>query len=84
MIIEINSIAAMQVLLQKGANLNSQDHYGMTPLHHAVQRKNIEGAMFLLSDEMIGKGININILVILLLLCCYWTVYLHVWLIMFT
>lgn len=51
----------MRVLLAKGANLNAVDLYGMTPLHHTVQRKNGAGALFLLSDGMIESGIDINV-----------------------
>ena len=36
------------VLLKEGARLNEQDTYGMTALHHAIQRGNKAMAKFLI------------------------------------
>ena len=56
--------------MAKGANANAEDNYGMTPLHHAVQRKNNAGALYLLSDTMISNGIDVNIPVITKITIC--------------
>ena len=42
-------LSVMEFYIKHGVEINAQDMYGMTPLHHAMQVKNIEGAIALLN-----------------------------------
>lgn len=42
------AIALMELLIQKGANLDAQDRNGDTALHYCIHNKNVAGAVVLL------------------------------------
>lgn len=49
-------LALVDYLLSKGADINVQDHFGITPLHMAIQNRDFE-----LVKHLIKRGANINI-----------------------
>ena len=42
-------LSVMEFYIKHGVEINAQDMYGMTPLHYAMQEKNVEGAIALLN-----------------------------------
>ena len=51
-----NQYTCIDYLINKGANVNAQDSYGLTALHYAAIKDNFEGA-----KHLIEKSVNIEI-----------------------
>ena len=49
--------AGIKALLEAGANINTRDGYGKTPLHSAIKTKQVSSVMLLLDS---GADVNVR------------------------
>ena len=52
-------IVIVEMLVNRGANINAENQYGITPLHDAVKSKKMEISELLLKKRACGNATNI-------------------------